>query len=176
LLQARSEPDVYPEQRFGAVDLTHIARSCLLELAPASRSKAIDLSFDAPSTACRVLGNELLLHELVANLVDNAVTHGRSNGAVACRITTAEGRVLLEVDDDGPGIPPLERERVFDRFYRGPGSAPGGSGLGLSIVRDICTSHRALIELATARTGRGLCVRVSFAAAPSDSFDEGRAT
>lgn len=174
-LHARSEPDVYPDQRNALVDLGDIARSCSLELAPAARGKTTDLSFE-DSGSCCVIGNELLLHELIANLLDNAISHGGVNGRVEVRVARHANRVVLEVEDDGPGIPPAERERVFDRFYRAPGSAPGGSGLGLSIVRDICTSHHALIELATSPPGRGLCARVSFAAATAEPLQAVSAT
>ena len=91
-------------------------------------------------------------------------------------MTRQHDRVVLEVEDDGPGIPASEREQVWARFYRAPGSAPGGSGLGLSIVRDICTSHGAQIELATSPSGRGLRVRVSFAAVATPSLEAVGAT
>lgn len=161
LLQARSEPEAYPDGDVVAVDLTRVARACALDLAPAARNKSIDLSFEDPDGACDVLGNELLLHELVANLVDNAISHGRLKGTIAVRVARVTGRVVLEIEDDGPGIALAERTKVFDRFYRAPGSTHGGSGLGLSIVRDICTSHHARIELATSSSA-GLIVRVSF--------------
>jgi len=67
---------------------------------------------------------------------------------------------VLEVEDNGPGIPPAERERVFERFHRLPGAAAAGSGLGLSIVRNICLAHRGCVELDTPRGGIGLLVRV----------------
>ncbi len=167
LLQARSEPDVYPGQHAAAVDLAEVARSCSLELAPAARSKSIDLSFEPGPGPSFVEGSDVLLHELVANLVDNAISHGRAHGAVAVRVGHDAARIVLEVADDGPGIAPGEREKVFDRFYRAPGATLGGSGLGLSIVRDICTSHGAHIELAPPASGAGLVVRVSFPAAPT---------
>lgn len=164
LLQARSEPDAYPDHRLLPVDLATVARSTSLDLAPAARKKNIDLSFDA-SGSCVCRGSELLLHELVANLVDNAISHGRISGTVDVRVRRAGDRVILEVEDDGPGIPFSEREKAFERFYRLPNAASGGSGLGLSIVRDICTTHLARVHLDDSRTGRGLCVRVDFAAA-----------
>jgi len=156
LLQARSEPDAYPDHRLLPVDLAAVARSTSLDLAPAARKKNIDLSFDA-SGSCVCRGSELLLHELVAN--------GRISGTVDVRVRRAGDRVILEVEDDGPGIPFSEREKAFERFYRLPNAASGGSGLGLSIVRDICTTHLARVHLDDSRTGRGLCVRVDFAAA-----------
>ena len=142
-----------------------MARAATLELVPAARARAIDLSFEPGEGPYVVLGIDLLLHELVANLVDNAISHGRARGSVAVRLGRDADLVVLEVEDDGPGIDPDERRRVFDRFYRAPGSQQGGSGLGLSIVRDICISHGAQIELGTLPSGRGLTVRVSFAAA-----------
>jgi two-component system sensor histidine kinase TctE len=169
LLQARSEPDAFPAQRTGPVDLAEVARSCALDLAPAARNKGVDLSFEASADPPVVMGSDVLLNELVMNLVDNAISHGRVAGSVAVRVVRAGDRVILEIDDDGPSIAPAERERVFERFYRAPGAAPGGSGLGLSIVRDICTSHGAHITLATPPSGRGLRVQVSFAAAAAAS-------
>ena len=165
LLQARSEPDAYTGQHSAPVDLAELARACSLELAPAARAKAMDLSFEAGQGSCIVQGSDVLLHELVANLVDNAISHGKARGSVAVRLGRDGDRVVLEVEDDGPGIASIERTKVFDRFYRAPGSPQGGSGLGLSIVRDICTSHGAEIELSTPVAGSGLLARVSFAAA-----------
>jgi signal transduction histidine kinase len=69
---------------------------------------------------------------------------------------------VLDVEDNGPGIPLDERERVFERFYRGKTADDQGSGLGLAIVQDICRSHDAHIELMTPARGRGLRVLVTF--------------
>jgi two-component system OmpR family sensor kinase len=71
----------------------------------------------------------------------------------------------LTVADDGPGIAPEERSRVFDRFYRHPGTEPPGSGLGLAIVKAIATAHGATVQLAQGPSGNGLAVTVSFPAA-----------
>jgi signal transduction histidine kinase len=70
------------------------------------------------------------------------------------------------VEDDGPGIAPAERGRVFERFYRVPGSPAGGSGLGLAIVREIAAQHGATVELGDGDGGRGTRVSVSFPAPP----------
>ncbi|HEX7402368.1 MAG TPA: sensor histidine kinase, partial [Usitatibacter sp.] len=111
----------------------------------------------------------LLLGELVSNLLDNAIRYTQSGGNVTLRIREVGAAVTLEVEDNGPGIPQAERDRVFDRFYRAPGSDGGGSGLGLAIAREICRSQEATIELATAAGGDGLLVRVTFRAAGEDA-------
>jgi two-component system sensor histidine kinase TctE len=115
-----------------------------------------------------VRGHALLLGELVSNLLDNAIRYTQPGGSVTLRIREDGAAILLEVEDNGPGIAEAERERVFDRFYRAPGSDGDGSGLGLAIAREICRSQEASIELATAAGGDGLLVRVTFRAAGED--------
>jgi len=142
--------------------LAAIARQVGLELAQEAVKKRIDLSLDGDEDA-QVIGNELLLHELIANLVDNAIRYTPAGGRV--RLCIREGaQVLLEIEDSGPGIPVSERERVFAPFYRSPAAQSvnaGGSGLGLAIVRDIAASHRARVRLGDAGGG-GLKVEVLF--------------
>ncbi|HJV61391.1 MAG TPA: sensor histidine kinase N-terminal domain-containing protein [Albitalea sp.] len=162
LLLARSDPAVLDDRRAGAVSLSDLARATAHEYVPAARKKAIDLSFEEGAQDVVVRGNERLLHELVANLLDNAIRYVDHAGLIAVRVYRDEDAVL-EVEDNGPGIAADEREKVFERFYRGAAAQGPGSGLGLAIVRSICDSHGARIELGTARSGRGLCVRVRFA-------------
>jgi two-component system OmpR family sensor kinase len=101
----------------------------------------------------------------VRNLVDNAVRYAPAGGRVRVKLQDeADGPVLL-VDDSGPGIAREDRERVFDRFYRGAGREEGGSGLGLAIARGIAQHHKATIDLSDSPLG-GLRVRVKFAVTP----------
>jgi two-component system, OmpR family, sensor histidine kinase TctE len=167
LMTARAEPDAMQQQGLAPIDLAGVAREAATELIPAARRKAIDLSFEDPGQTVTVNGNALLLHEMAANLIDNAVRYTPARGAITVRVLApgVEGlHAALEVEDDGPGIPPAERERVFERFYRGGGGQDSmGSGLGLSIVRDICASHGAVLSLESPRGGgAGLRVRVVF--------------
>lgn len=115
---------------------------------------------------CTVRGNFDALGILVRNLVDNAVRYTPPGGRVEVSCEWQPGddrdRVTLCVADSGPGVPPDERERVFDRFYRVPGTAHGGSGIGLSLVARIARMHGAEIELDEGLDGRGLRVRVHF--------------
>lgn len=102
------------------------------------------------------------LHQVVANLVDNAFRHGPARTEVVVRARPDAGGVVLEVEDDGPGIAPGERSRVFERFTRG-GSTDGGTGLGLAIARwavDLHDGHIEVLDMAG-----GCCIRVSLPAA-----------
>lgn len=103
-----------------------------------------------------------VLGTLVANLVENGVKYTPPGGWVKVALAPERGLLLLRVTDSGPGIPPPHRERVFDRFYRQPGQSQGGAGLGLAIVRRICTCYGLGIELREGTEGVGLVVEVSF--------------
>jgi two-component system OmpR family sensor kinase/two-component system sensor histidine kinase QseC len=128
--------------------------------------KGLDLSLDAQPATVR--GDREALRTLVRNLLDNAVRHAPAGGCVRVRIRpgpTADGGAaegaVLEVADSGTGIPPAERERAFDRFYRRASAPEGGSGLGLAIVKAIADRHGAQVRLGDAPEG-GLGVRVTF--------------
>jgi two-component system sensor histidine kinase TctE len=103
-----------------------------------------------------------LLDDLLGNLVDNALNYTPSGGRVTVRSGHDSGTPYLEVEDDGPGIPESERARVRERFYRLPGSPPGGCGLGLAIVDEICSLHGADLSIHTGSAGRGTRMRVTF--------------
>ena len=98
----------------------------------------------------------------MSNLVDNAITYMRPGGRVTVRARWSAGAPVIEVEDDGPGIPADERENVFSRFYRIPGSPGAGGGLGLSIVREIAQLHGARVEIRTPPGGAGTLVAVIF--------------
>lgn len=95
------------------------------------------------------------LHQVVANLLDNAARHSPSGGTVRIRASVDAGGLHLDVTDEGPGIPPAERELVFERFQRGAGGSPGtgGTGLGLAIARWAVSLHDGHIRVAEMPTG-----------------------
>jgi two-component system sensor histidine kinase TctE len=93
------------------------------------------------------------LRELANNLIDNALRYTPRDGTATVRVVADGRRLLLEVEDSGPGIPGTERDLVFERFYRVLGTGVDGSGLGLPIVREIATQHGATIEVDDARPG-----------------------
>ncbi|MBC7859200.1 MAG: sensor histidine kinase [Burkholderiaceae bacterium] len=150
------------------LSLRDIAQQVGLELAPRAVAKNIDLSLETGVDA-QVRGQELLLHELLANLVDNALRYTPAGGNVILRVTPPTGArgALLEVEDSGAGIAETEREQVFAPFYRAAAALetnPGGAGLGLAIVRDIAALHGAELTLGDAANGHGLKVTVAFQA------------
>ena len=144
------------------VRLDDLARETVTELVPLADSGGIDLGVVAAQPVS-VTGDADALRTLLLNLVDNAVRYTHSGGRVDVTVEAAPGdSARLTVTDDGPGIPPEERDRVFHRFYRRAGARPPGSGLGLAIVRTIATAHGATVDLSDGPGAKGLCVTVSF--------------
>jgi two-component system OmpR family sensor kinase len=166
LLQiSRSEPGGYvPEAT--PLDLGEIARQCVSALDTKARSCGIDLgAVVAEHVAVR--GDAEQLTVLVNNLIDNAIRYTHEGGKIDVMVNRQGGAASLAVVDNGPGIPQEERERVFDRFYRGT-RAPAlsreatGSGLGLSIVKAIADQHGANVTLLAGYQGTGTKVEVRF--------------
>ncbi|CAH0233387.1 Sensor protein QseC [Massilia sp. Bi118] len=151
------------------VSLATLAQQVGLELALPAVQKGIDLALEAEDGEdTTVLGQELLLHEMLSNLADNAIQYTPRGGSVLLRVRRVMDAVLLEVQDSGPGIAEEEAEKVFMPFYRAQAALetnPGGTGLGLAIVRDIATLHGATLAMGSAGEGRGLKVSLRFAAA-----------
>ena len=172
LTLARAEPSALAAEELALVDLASLARATASEWVPAARRKRIDLGYDGEEKdALTVRGNPLLLRELIANLIDNAIRYTPQEGRVTVRLAAADKSIVLEVEDNGPGIPAAERERVFERFYRGKTASAEGSGLGLAIVQDICRSHQAAVALSEPPSGHGLLVRVRFPRTPTNTSE-----
>ena len=153
------------------VSLAALAGQAGLELALPAVQKGIDLALETgDGEDTTVHGQALLLHELVANLLDNAIRYTPPGGSVLLRIKRSgdaqgAGPVVLDVIDSGPGIPAAEHDKVLMPFYRAQATLeanPGGTGLGLAIVRDIAVMHGATLALGQGEDGRGLKVSVSF--------------
>ncbi|MHC8325405.1 sensor histidine kinase [Pseudomonas sp. LB1P83] len=140
------------------LDLSQLARELGMAMAPLAHARGVALALEADEPVW-LRGEPTLLNELLSNLVDNALAHTPPGGNVILRVTAP---AVLEVEDDGPGIPIDERDRVFERFYR-RNQQVAGSGLGLAIVGEICRAHLAQISLHDGEKA-GLKVRVSFIA------------
>jgi two-component system, OmpR family, sensor histidine kinase TctE len=147
--------------RHAAVSLHKVARSVTLDWSPVARARGIDLGFEQDAHI-DVMGQSDLLAELVGNLIDNAIRYSGDGAVITVRVAREGEQALLQVIDNGPGIAASEREAVFERFYRSEATqAVEGSGLGLSIVREIARVHGALVALTDAHGG-GLVVSVLF--------------
>jgi len=139
------------------VSLDELAREVVAELVPLADARQIDLGV-SETTPLTVMGDGEALRTLLRNLVDNAVRYTPSGGRVDVLVQSGVGsKAAVQVIDTGPGIPESEKDRVFDRFYRVPGTNTAGSGLGLAIAKAIADAHGATLSLGTAPTG-GLAV------------------
>jgi two-component system, OmpR family, sensor histidine kinase TctE len=156
---ARAEQGV-SALRKEVVDMAAATRAALDDLASQAISREIDLGFEGGDAPCPVWGHPGLLRELVFNLTDNALRYTPSGGTVTVHLHPANEAILLTVEDNGPGIPAEEREKVFERFYRRLDTGGEGTGLGLAIVKEIVSSHEGRVELGDRDDGTGLVVSV----------------
>ncbi len=138
------------------IDLSQLARELGLAMAPLAHSRGVALALEAEQPVW-IDGEPTLLNELLSNLLDNALAHTPSGGNLILRVLAP---AILEVEDDGPGIPEAEHDKVFERFYR-RSTQGNGAGLGLAIVGEICRAHQARVSLHQA-VPHGLRVRVEF--------------
>lgn len=143
------------------VDLAEVARLAISDAIAAAQARRIDVGI-AHAEAAVVNGQPEALRMLLRNLVENAVKYTPEDGRVDVAIARRGDAVELSVDDSGPGLPPAERERVLDRFYRSGEPQAPGSGLGLSIVRSIAELHGARVALDASPSLGGLRVVVRF--------------
>lgn len=159
LTLARAEPESTLAQGRSRIDLVRLAAEPAAELVPRARQAGIDLGFeDEVGAPLPVLGNALLLREALVNLIDNALRYAGRGARVTVRVRSLGGQAQVEVEDDGPGIAPADRERVFRRFARAT-SQGDGCGLGLAIVREIVERHAGSVSL-EGHAPRGLRVLV----------------
>lgn len=162
LALARAEPGASQAEP-AELDLSELVRGAVVDTLPFAhvRGTTVELVADQPVT---VRGDAAALTVLVRNLADNAVRYAPRGSRVALQVIEEGSAALLRVDDTGPGIPPEERTRVFDRFYRHAAGDEAGSGLGLAIVRSVAERHGATVALSDSPLG-GLRVEVRFALA-----------
>jgi two-component system sensor histidine kinase TctE len=158
LTLARAEPGETPSGQ--PVNLHEIVGRDVRDWVQRALGKNIDLGFELEDAW--TLGEPLLLRELAANLLDNALAYTQAGGSVTLRTAVRNGESVLEVEDDGPGIPEGEREKVFERFYRVAATGGEGCGLGLSIVSEIAGRHNARVDLGQPSGGRGTLIRAIF--------------
>jgi two-component system OmpR family sensor kinase len=164
LALARTEGQSAAGSPRGRVSLDALAREASAHIVPLASAKGIDLGLERLDPVA-TMGEPASLRTMLNNLLDNAVKYTPYGGRIDVEVRAEKAHALIEVRDTGPGIPNEERERVFDRFYRVPGSAQTGSGLGLAIARRIASAHAGSIELGDCASG-GLRVAIRLPLAP----------
>lgn len=155
------------------IDLAKLVTGVVQDSVPRALEHGIDLGYEGPDSVpvdCMMDANPTLLQEMVRNLVDNAINYSGRSGVVTARVLLDRfsGVQILQVEDNGPGIPENERELVLQPFYRALGTNVDGSGLGLAIVHEIAQQHGASVHMDDAHpdhANRGLLVSVRFAPA-----------
>jgi two-component system sensor histidine kinase QseC len=157
----RSSPEQFAAE-CRALDLHEITQDVVARYYPMIEARHQNLELDGDS--CQVSGERFALETLVANLLSNASKYTPEGGNIRLLARTEGNKSVLIVEDDGPGIAPHERERVFDRFYRtgNSGSKAAGCGLGLTIVQHVADLHGASVTVADSSFGRGVAFRVEF--------------
>jgi two-component system sensor histidine kinase TctE len=142
------------------VDLRSIAEAAARNWAREAVRRTIDLGFSLESAP--ILGDALLLPEVVDNLIDNALRYTPAGGAITVRTGCLANVAYLEVEDTGPGIPVAERGRVCERFYRVAGTPGEGSGLGLAIAQEVVAKHDGCLSIDARDEHGGTRVRLEF--------------
>jgi two-component system sensor histidine kinase TctE len=171
LALARAAPDRPDALAFAPCDLADAAMRAVETRVDEALSRGRDLGYAAPSSPVIVEADATMLDELLANLIENALQYGGRHITVG----VADDPPGLYVEDDGPGISRSEREKVWERFYRIPGSPGFGCGLGLPIVREIADRHGASLSLDSAADGTGTRVTIVFTGSSRSRYvDAGR--
>lgn len=153
---AQERPEAVP------VDLWLIAQEILDEMGPRAEEAGIDLSTQVAQPLPSIMGSPQGMGDLLRNLLGNAIRYTPPGGRVELRIQPEGHEILLEVEDTGIGIPEEDQARVFEEFYRSFDArqlVPGGSGLGLTIVKAVVDQHRGRLAVRS-QEGRGTCMRV----------------
>jgi signal transduction histidine kinase len=160
---ARADAGRSLDKESGTIDLREVIQEIATKHVPQALEASIDLHFEAEQRPFPTQANAITINEILENLIDNAIRYNNAGGTVLIRLFDEQGRHVIDVEDDGPGIPDVEREKVFKRFYRlNRDQSRIGSGLGLAIVRSLAATLNAEIVMDLGANQRGLRVRVSF--------------
>ncbi|MBS0531248.1 MAG: sensor histidine kinase [Proteobacteria bacterium] len=165
IAMARAEEAIVSDKDDHAApaDLIASASDAVAMMAPLAAARNVDLAFEAEIRSAPVRIDAPALHDILTNVIDNAIRYNKIGGSVIVSVFARNDRYVVKISDDGPGIASEHRERVFDRFFRVPATnRPSGSGLGLAIVRTRLQQGSGTITLADGIGGGGLAVIVAF--------------
>jgi two-component system, OmpR family, sensor histidine kinase TctE len=163
LTLARADEDALVRSPAERISLVTKAKQVLALRAQSAAARNIELQLEVEQDEMYVEANELLIDEIFGNVIDNAIRYGPAGGVVIARLSRDGASAVVDIEDDGPGIPPTERQKVFERFYRiARADGPDGSGLGLSIVRVLLDRMSGSVELGEGKRLGGLRVTMRF--------------
>ena len=157
--------------RQNIVDLAEVAREAIDRNSLTARAGAIKLSLAVEGEGHTIVGDQVQLISAVSNLIDNAIKYSEAGDTISVRLSREPGRHIIEVRDEGIGIPAPDLERIFERFYRvdkARGRGTGGTGLGLSIVRHVMANHGGEVNV-TSLEGEGSTFRLILPATAGDN-------
>jgi two-component system sensor histidine kinase TctE len=154
-------PDANKTPEFQPLNLTETVQEVTKSWFHNAYLKKIDIGYEGPNEEIMVNGDKFLIKILLDNLLDNALRYSPPGSSVTTKLEK-NASIILCVEDDGPGIPPEERDAVFQRFYRILGNNADGSGLGLSIVKDIANLHEATVAIDDPGAHAGTVVKLIF--------------
>jgi signal transduction histidine kinase len=161
---ARADGRQALDQDSGTIDLREVLQEIAASHVPQGLEAGIDLHFEAEQRPFPSHANPIMIQEIFANLIDNAIRYNDQGGSVVVRLFDENGKHVVEVEDDGPGIPDAEKDKVFTRFYRlNRDQSRVGSGLGLAIVQSLAATLNAEISMSAGADSRGLRIRVAWA-------------
>jgi two-component system sensor histidine kinase TctE len=156
-------------------DLSGLAAALVSGRVTLPDAARMDIGYETAEPGIVALGDELLAAEMIGNLLDNAIRYNRADGQVTVRVLRRHGEPAVEIEDDGPGIAPADREKVWERFYRAPGGdGPAGSGLGLAIVRALGEKVGARTTLEEGPGRRGVRAVIVFQGECAETQEEQR--
>jgi two-component system sensor histidine kinase TctE len=161
LILARIDSTAQQDLSKHKCDIALASRQVCEDLISSSTAPDVDLGYEGPSSLT-VPGDPVLFSEMLRNLVENAIRHGGSPIEITVRIRKVGKQAVLEVEDNGPGIAPSQRQAVLERFQRGTEATSEGSGLGLAITGEIVQLFGGTLELDTPKSGHGLLVAMTF--------------
>ena len=163
LTLARADEDALVRSPAERMSLVTKAKQVLALRAQFAAARNIELQLEVEQDEMYVEANELLIDEIFGNVIDNAIRYGPTGGMVITRLSSDGHSAVVDIEDDGPGIPASERQKVFERFYRiAHPNGPDGSGLGLSIVRVLLDRMGGAVELGESNRLGGLRVTMKF--------------
>ncbi len=160
---------IVPEEAYTLTDIStfdmhRLTVDEITDVVPKAIEKKIELELISPEHALALQGQMTSISILIRNLLDNAIRYSPPNSHIWVRLEEKKQSIVLQVADNGPGVPPAYRKRIFERFYRVLGNKAHGTGLGLAIVQQIADLHQATITLESTHpeTETGFCITIEF--------------